>query len=215
MYVGYARVSKTDGSQSLDLQIDALQKAGVRIEYNLYQERASGSKDDRPQLEACLKSLRKGDVLFIWKLDRLGRSLKHLVETIDMLSKRGVGLKVLTGHGANIDTTTASGKLIFGIFAAFAEFERDLIRERTIAGLNAARARGRHGGRRPKLTKSQIRYLAAAMADRNTVVADLCRELDITRPTIYRYVSADGTLRPPAKKRLAGKRKRILPNEVE
>ena len=121
-------------------------------------------------------------------VDRLGRDLKHLVTTVRGLADRGVGLSVLTGQGANIDTTTSSGKLIFGIFAALAEFEGDLIRERTMAGLAAARARGRHGGRKFELTKNQVRIAQSAMANRDTHVAQLCEELDISRATLYRYV---------------------------
>ena len=201
MNLGYARISKADGSQTLDLQIDALAAAGVALEH-LYQDEASGKRDDRPGLEACLKALREGDTLYIWKLDRLGRDLKHLVVTVRGLSDRNVGLSVLTGQGANIDTTTASGKLIFGIFAALAEFEGDLIRERTMAGLAAARARGRHGGRKFELTKNQIRLAQSAMANRDTHVAQLCRELDISRATLYRYVGPDGALRGHALKAL-------------
>ena len=119
MLIGYARVSKADGSQSLDLQRDALIASGVE-EDQIYSDLASGKKDDRSGLEACLKALREGDVLIVWKLDRLGRSLHHLVKTVSMLSERGVGLKVLTGQGAQIDTTTAAGRLSFGIFAALA-----------------------------------------------------------------------------------------------
>ena len=144
MLIGYARVSKADGSQSLDLQRDALLAAGVD-EGRIYSDRASGKKDERPGLEACLKALRQGDVLVVWKLDRLGRSLHHLVKTVTRLSECDIGLKVLTGQGAQIDTTTAAGRLSFGIFAALAEFESELIRERTVAGLQAARARGRKG----------------------------------------------------------------------
>ena len=156
MQIGYARVSKADGSQALDLQIDALKKAGVKANH-IYQDKASGKHDDRPGLVACMKALRKGDLLIVWKLDRLGRDLRHLVNTIQELLDKGVGFKVLAGQGAEINTTTASGKLVFGIFAALAEFERELIRERTMAGLAAARARGRKGGRRFSLTKAQVR----------------------------------------------------------
>ena len=147
MRIGYARVSKADGSQTFDLQRDALIKAGV-ARRRIYCDHASGKRDDRPNLTACLKALRRGDVLVIWKLDRLGRDLRHLVNTVQALSDRGIGLKVLVGQGAEVDTTTAGGKFVFGIFAALAEFERELIRERTRAGLEAARARGRKGGRR-------------------------------------------------------------------
>ena len=137
MLIGYARVSKADGSQSLDLQHDALIAAGIEKD-QIYTDHASGKKDERPGLEACLRALRDGDVLAVWKLDRMGRNLHHLVRTVAMLSGRGVGLKVLTGQGAAIDTTTAAGRLSFGIFAALAEFESELIRERTVAGLQAA-----------------------------------------------------------------------------
>jgi DNA invertase Pin-like site-specific DNA recombinase len=128
------------------LQRDALLAAWTDAE-SLYEDKASGKKEDRPQLAACLKALRPGDTLLVWKLDRLGRDLRHLVNVVHDLTERGIGLKVLTGQGAPIDTTTASGKLVFGIFAGLAEFERELISERTIAGLASARARGRNGGR--------------------------------------------------------------------
>ena len=137
MLIGYARVSKADGTQSLDLQRDALQAAGVEA-VHVYHDYASGVRDDRPGLESCVRALRTGDVLVIWKLDRLGRNLAHLVNTVQDPSNRGVGLRVLTGQGAQIDTTTAAGRLVFGIFGALAEFERELIRERTLAGLTAA-----------------------------------------------------------------------------
>ena len=194
MLIGYARVSEADGSQSLDLQRDALLAAGVG-ENRIHTDRASGKKDERPGLDACLMALREGDVLVIWKLDRLGRSLHHLVKTVARLSDAGVGLRVLTGHGAQIDTTTAAGRLSFGIFAALAEFESELIRERTVAGLQAARARGRKGGRKPALTKAQVRTIQAAMAHRDTSVSELCGELGISPVTLYRYVDPQGNLR--------------------
>jgi DNA invertase Pin-like site-specific DNA recombinase len=194
MLIGYARVSKADGSQVSDLQRDALIQAGV-ARRRIYEDRASGKKEDRPNLDACLKALRKGDVLVVWKLDRLGRDLRHLVNTVQDLSDRGIGLKVLAGQGADIDTTTASGKLVFGIFAALAEFERELIRERTRAGLAAARARGRKGGRKFALTKAQVRLAQAAMGKRETKVSELCAELGVTRVTLYRYVDPEGELR--------------------
>lgn len=201
MLIGYARVSKADGSQSLDLQRDALVAAGVG-EDQIYSDRASGKTDARPGLEACLKALRDGDVLVIWKLDRMGRSLHHLVKTVTGLSERGVGLKVLTGQGAQIDTTTAHGRLSFGIFASLAEFESELIRERTMAGLAAARARGRKGGRKFALTKAQLRMAQAAMANRDTSVSELCRELKIRPVTLYRYVDPEGNLRENGKRLL-------------
>ena len=202
MLIGYARVSKADGSQVTDLQTDALLAAGVE-QAHVYTDAASGASDDRPGLESCLRSLRAGDVLVVWKLDRLGRSLKHLVTTVQDLAERGVGFRVLTGHGADIDTTTAAGKLVFGIFAALAEFERELIRERTHAGLKAARARGRVGGRRHSLTKSQVRRAEAAMKHRDTNVAELAGELGIDRSTLYKYVGPDGTLRERGNKVLS------------
>ena len=138
----------------------------------------------------------------MWKLDRLGRDLKHLVNTVQNLAKNNIGFKVLTGQGANIDTTTANGRLIFGIFAALAEFEAELIRERTMAGLAAARARGRNGGRKFALTKSQIRLAQAAMSARDTKVSELCREIGITRSTLYRYICPEGKIRPHGQKML-------------
>lgn len=147
--IGYARVSKSDGSQVHDLQRDALAAAGVEAD-KVYEDSASGKKDDRPGLAACLKALRRGDTLVVWKLDRLGRDLRHLVNLVDDLTKRNVGLKVLAGEGASIDTSTANGRLVFGIFAALAEFERALIIERTKAGLAAARTRGRNGEHRSR-----------------------------------------------------------------
>ena len=179
MLIGYDRVSKTDGSQVLNLQRDALINAGVLAEH-IYQDFASGKRDDRPGLKSGLKALRKGDILVVWKLDRLGRDLRHLVNTVQNLSEREVGFKVLTGQGAEIDTTTASGKLIFGIFASLSEFERELIRERTKAGLDAARARGRKGGRKFALTKAQVRLAQASMGKKETCVGDLCKELGVT-----------------------------------
>ncbi|WP_244541437.1 recombinase family protein [Rhizobium tibeticum] len=164
---GYARVSKADGSQSLDLQHDAIHAAGVRQD-NIYEDRASGGRDDRRGLTASLRALRADDVPVVWKLDRLGRTLAHLVSTVKDLSDRDIGLRVLTGKGAQIDTTTASGRMVFGIFATLAEFERNLIRERTMAGLAAAKARGRKGGRKFALTKAQVRLAQAAMAPRDT-----------------------------------------------
>ncbi|TCW18435.1 recombinase family protein [Dietzia cinnamea] len=201
MLVGYMRVSKADGSQSTDLQRDALLSAGVETDA-LYEDKASGKKEDRPELASCLKALRSGDTLIVWKLDRLGRDLRHLVNIVHDLTERGVGLKVLTGQGAAIDTTTASGKLVFGIFAALAEFERELISERTKAGLESARARGRKGGRPYKMTPAKVRLAMASMGQPETNVAALCEELGITRQTLYRYVSPTGELRPDGRKLL-------------
>ena len=202
MLIGYARVSKADGSQSLDLQRDALRAEGIDDAANLYHDFASGVRDDRPGLDSCLRALRKGDVLVVWKLDRLGRNLAHLVNTVQDLSARGVGLRVLAGQGAQIDTTTAAGRLVFGIFAALAEFERELIRELPTA-LAAARARGRKGGRKFALSKAQVRLAQAAMAHRDTSVSELCRELRIKPVTLYRYVGPQGQLREQGEKVLA------------
>jgi DNA invertase Pin-like site-specific DNA recombinase len=199
MFIGYMRVSKNDGSQTTHLQRDALIAAGVDSK-NIYEDYASGKIDERPGLETTLKALRKGDVLIVWKLDRLGRSLHHLVNTIHNLTVRGIGFKVLTGHGASIDTTTPAGKLVFGIFAALAEFERELISERTKAGLASARARGRKGGAPYKMTPAKLRIAMAAMGRPETKVGELCQELGITRQTLYRHIAPDGSLREDGKK---------------
>lgn len=194
MLIGYVRVSKADGSQTFDLQKDALLEAGVK-QSHIYEDQASGRLDARPGLDAALKALREGDVLVVWKLDRLGRDLRHLVNTVHDLTQRGIGFKVLTGHGASIDTTTANGRLVFGIFAALAEFERELISERTKAGLKAARVRGRKGGSPFKMTAAKLRLAMSAMGQPETKVSDLCRELGVSRQTLYRHVAPDGSLR--------------------
>jgi DNA invertase Pin-like site-specific DNA recombinase len=203
--IGYMRVSKADGSQALDLQRDALLAAGVEP-VRLYEDHASGKRDERPGLEACLKSLRPGDTLIAWKLDRLGRDLRHLVNLAHELTERGVGLRVLAGEGAVIDTTTPNGRLMFGVFAALAEFERELIIEKTRAGLASARARGRHGGRPYKMTPAKLRLAQAAMGRRETGVGELCAELGITRQTLYRHVDPEGRLRPDGEKLLRYRR---------
>jgi len=206
--IGYMRVSKADGSQVLDLQRDALIAAGVPSS-RLYEDQASGKQDNRPGLAACLKALREGDTLLVWKLDRLGRNLHHLVNTIHDLLERKIGFRVLAGQGATIDTTTAGGRLVFGIFAALAEFERELIRERTIAGLASARARGRHGGRPYTMTPAKLRLAQAAMATRDTKVGDLCKELGVTRQTLYRFVDPKGELRADGTKLLQRKSQNV------
>ena len=205
MLVGYVRVSKADGSQATDLQRDALVAAGVHRTH-IYEDMTSGKRDERPGLTACLKALRGGDTLMVWKLDRLGRDLRHLVNTVHELTTRGIGFKVLTGHGATIDTTTPSGKLVFGFFAALAEFERELIVERTKAGMAAARARGRSGGRPYKMTAAKLRLARASMGKPDTEVHALCSELGITRQTLYRHVAPDGSLRPDGQKLLNGQK---------
>ena len=203
MLIGYMRVSKADGSQTTDLQRDALIATGVD-ENHIYEDLASGNRDARPGLDAALKALRKGDTLVVWKLDRLGRNLRHLVNTVHDLAERAVGFKVLSGHGASIDTTTPAGKLVFGIFAALAEFERELISERTKAGLASARARGRSGGAPYKMTMAKLRLAMAAMGQPETRVGDLCNELGITRQTLYRHVDPGGNIRDDGKKLLEG-----------
>lgn len=198
MLIGYIRVSKSDGSQVLDLQRDALLAAGVQPE-RIYDDLASGRKDDRPGLTTCLKALQPGNTLVVWKLDRLGRDLKHLVSLVDDLNKRNVGLKVLAGAGAQIDTRTANGRLVFGIFAALAEFEAELIRERTKAGLAAARARGRLGGRPRKMTKEALKMAMAAMAEPTAEptanASEVAHRFGITTPTLYTYVNGDGSVK--------------------
>jgi DNA invertase Pin-like site-specific DNA recombinase len=198
------RVSKADGSQVVDLQRDALLAAGVNSDL-LYEDRASGKKDDRPGLAACLKGLRAGDTLVVWKLDRLGRDLRHLVNVVHDLTQRDIGFRVLSGQGAAIDTTTPAGKLVFGIFAALAEFERELIIERTKAGMAAARARGRSGGRPAKMSATSLQLAVSAMGNRKTNVKELCSLLGITRQTLYRHLGPDGSLRPDGEKLLRRK----------
>jgi DNA invertase Pin-like site-specific DNA recombinase len=203
--IGYMRVSKADGRQTLGLQRDALLAAGI-VEKNIYEDHLSGRADERPGLGACIKALRSGDTLVVWKLDRLGRNLRHLVNTVQDLESEGVGLRVLTGQGAAIDTTTPAGRLVFGIFAALAEFERELISERTRAGIAAARARGRSGGRKPKMTAAKVRLAEAAMGQPETKVSALCRELGISRQTLYRHVGPQGEIRPAGKDALGRQR---------
>ena len=150
---------------------------------------------DRPGLENCLRALREGDVLLVWRLDRLGRSFPHRVETVTALEERGVGLRVLSGEGAVVDSTSPAGRLTFRLFAALAEFEREQIAERTRAGLAAARARGRTVGRPRVMTRAKLRIAQAAMANRATNVRDLCDELGVSVPTLYRHISPEGKLR--------------------
>jgi DNA invertase Pin-like site-specific DNA recombinase len=166
MLIGYMRVSKSDGSQVFDLQKDALKEAGAD-DRRIYQDLASGRKDDRPGLKECLKSLQPGNTLVIWKLDRLGRDLKHLIQPVEDLNNQNIGLKVLAGAGAQIDTTTPNGKMVFGLFAVLAEFERELIVERTRAGLTAAR--GRKGGRPRKMTRATLTVAMTATSNHKSV----------------------------------------------
>lgn len=192
MLIGYTRVSTAD--QSRDSQHDALEAAGCE---RIYTDVASGAKTDRPGLQQAMDALRAGDVLLVWKLDRIGRSLAHLVQLVAELQKREVGFRVLTGE---IDTTTASGKLVFHLFAALAEFERELIRERTRAGLQSARARGRKGGRPPKMTPTKVRMAMALMADQQSVARDVAAQLGVSTATLFRYVDGKGT--PTARARV-------------
>ncbi len=183
MLIGYARVSTED--QTLDLQTDALKKAGCE---RIFTDTASGAKTDRLGLEETLHFVRPGDTLIVWRLDRLGRSLKHLIETISQLQDRHIGFRSIT---ENIDTTTSGGKLIFHMFGALAEFERDLIRERTNAGLAAMRARGRRGGRPRAAALNDPKKVEMAQRlynDKKNTIADICGTLRISRATLYRYI---------------------------
>jgi DNA invertase Pin-like site-specific DNA recombinase len=181
MLIGYARVSTSD--QTTDLQKDALSKVGCE---KIFSDVASGAKTNRPGLDEAIKYCRKDDTLVVWKLDRMGRSMSHLIETIKMLEKDGIGFKSIT---ENIDTTSAGGRLIFHLFGALAEFERDLIRERVQAGLKSARARGKKGGRPPvsEETKSMAKAL---MADKKLSVKQICDRLGIAKSTLYKYASS-------------------------
>ena len=183
--VGYARVSSN--GQELQLQLDALKKAGV-AKAEVFTDKVSGAKAARPGLEKCLQQLKPGDTLLVWRLDRLGRSIRHLIDLVADLHQRGVRFKSLC-DGA-IDTTTASGELIFHVFSALAQFERRLIVERTNAGLTAARSRGRLGGRPPvPAADPRVQTAKKMHADKTMPVADICRTLRISRPTLYRYVA--------------------------
>ena len=182
MLIGYARISTAD--QTLDLQLDALKKAGCE---QIFTDRVSGTKAERKGLTEALSHLRAGDTLVVWRLDRLGRSLRHLIDTITALNDRGVGFKSLQ---ENIDTTTSGGKLVFHIFGALAEFEREIIRERTQAGLQSARSRGKVGGRPKALTPKEVQMLNNMAADKSLTVSDICKTLGIGRTTFYRYVRA-------------------------
>ncbi len=179
MLIGYARVSTQE--QTLDLQKDALEKIGC---FKIFTDVISGAKAERKGLEETLEYVREGDTLVVWRLDRLGRSLKHLIETITRLNNRKIGFKSIT---ENIDTTTSGGKLIFHIFGA--EFERDIIRERTNAGLIAARARGRKGGRPKSLTGKKVAMAQELYNNKQNAIVDICKTLGISRATLYRYIN--------------------------
>lgn len=182
MLVGYARVSTQD--QKPELQLDALRHAGCE---RIFEEKASGAQRERPELKAALDYVREGDTLVVWKLDRLARSLKQLIETVEALEERNIGFRSLT---ENIDTTTPGGRLVFHIFGALAEFERSIIRERTSAGLAAARARGKVGGRPPALRESDITAAKAMLADQCIPVKDIAQRLGVSVSTLYKHVPA-------------------------
>lgn len=178
--IGYARVSTQD--QHLALQDDALKAAGCK---KVFRDTASGVKEDRRGLLEAMEYARKGDCIVVWKLDRLGRSLRQLIETVRKLDADGIGLKSLQER---IDTTTSGGKLIFHMFGALAEFERDIIRERTMAGLKAARARGRKGGRPRRLGEKEIRMARTMWKDKKNTIREICGVLKVSRPTFYRAI---------------------------
>lgn len=190
MHIGYARVSTQD--QNSDLQLDALKQAGCEQVFN---EKKTGRTLQRPELEACLRTLRKGDTLVVWRLDRLGRSLKDLVETVNALEERGIGFKSLT---ESIDTTSAGGRLVFHLFSALAEFERNLISDRTKAGLAAARARGRKGGRKPKMTATDIRKAAAMLKDPSITKTEVAKHFGVSRVTLNASLTREGYPENPA-----------------
>ncbi len=185
--IGYARVSTDD--QHLDLQRDALKQAGCGV---VYEETASGKSADRPELEQCRKALRAGDMLVVWRLDRLGRSLPDLVQIVAELERDGIGFESMT---EKIETGSAAGKLVFHVFAALAEFERNLIRERTHAGLAAARARGRKGGRKPSLSPQQVREIKALLRDPSIPVTAIAGRYGVSRTTIYKHAGANASVR--------------------
>lgn len=181
MKIGYARVSTKD--QNLDMQIDDLKKIGCE---KIFTDKISGAKKDRPGLDEALNYVRKGDVLVVWKLDRAGRSLKHLIELVNLLNEQEVGFVSIK---ENIDTTTSTGKLMFHIFASLAEFERDIIRERTEAGLAAARARGKVGGRPKLMDDRKLAMAKSMMADKSIPIKNICSTLGVSKSTLYKYLS--------------------------
>lgn len=186
MFIGYARVSTQD--QSLDLQIDALKKADCE---NIYSDIAGSVATKRTGLEELLKYIRKGDTLVVWRLDRLGRSLRNLIDLVNDLSKREIGFKSLQEH---LDTTTSGGRLIFHIFASLAQFERELIKDRTQAGLKAARSRGRLGGRPSSLDETGITMAKNLMANPANTIPEICKTLKVSRATLYRSINKQKNL---------------------
>jgi DNA invertase Pin-like site-specific DNA recombinase len=205
--LGYARVSTTD--QNPDLQLDALKTAGC---YRLFVDHASGTLDERPELTRVLDQIRPGDSLVVWKLDRLGRSLRHLIDTVGDLQRRGIGFRSLQ---ESIDTTTPTGKLVFHLFGALAEFERDLIRERTLAGLTAARDRGRLGGRPSSMTPQKLAIARQLYDGRQHTVAAIAETLGVSRATIYRHlgsVAPAPSLPAPARRQRSRRAAQRLPS---
>lgn len=195
--IGYARVSTTEGRQLLDRQLDALKETGCE---RVFEDHASGAESDRPGLTACLDHLRKGDVLVVLDLDRLGRLASELIALIDALEKQEVAFRAINSP---MDTTTPAGRAFLQIQAAFAEMERNVIRQRIREGVKAARARGRKGGRPRIMTADKLRYARHLMADRTRSIPDICRELgDIQSSTLYHYLHADGTLKEPGQRLL-------------
>lgn len=200
MMIGYARVSTED--QKLDLQKDALIRAGIEADC-IYAEHVSGVKTKRPKLDECLKALREGDILVVWRLDRLGRSLPELIRILDTLQRKGIGFRSLN---ESIDTTTAVGRMVFHMMAAIAQFERDLISERTKAGLKAARARGHRGGRKPKMDAKKIKMAKAMLGDPTVTMAEVAAALNVCQATIYRALARE---REPLKAKQLAKVARI------
>lgn len=186
MLIGYARISTYD--QSLDLQVDALKNAGCE---NVFTDTISGSNCRRPGLDDALKFVREGDTLVVWKLDRLGRSLSHLIELMEILQKRGISFKSVSD---GIHTDTSMGKMIFGIFASLSEFELSILRERTLAGLKAARARGRNGGRKRTLNRQQIDTMLTLYASGKHSVVDICKQMQISRKSFYNYLDRENSV---------------------
>ncbi len=187
MKVGYIRTSRKD--QNPDLQRDALQAAGCE---RIFEEHISSRKETRPQLVAALDYCRDGDRFVVWKLDRLGRTLRELIDLVNGMNERGIEFVSLQ---ENIDTTTPGGKLIFHVFGSVAEFERDLVRERTIAGLEAARARGRQGGRPKAFNKKKLQLASKLLRSKELTIPEVCQAVGVGRTTLYRYLKPDGTAR--------------------
>jgi DNA invertase Pin-like site-specific DNA recombinase len=187
--VGYVRVSKRE--QNPELQRRELLAAGCE---RIFEERVSSREEKRHQLEAAFDYCRAGDVLVVWRLDRLGRSIKELIELVNTLQERGVGFRSLR---ESLDTTSSGGRLVFHVFASIAEFERDVIRERTMAGLEAARARGRRGGRKPIMDERKLALASKLLRDKEVPIAEVCEAVGVSSSTLYRYLKPDGTLRRP------------------